>query len=123
MERFGTPEEVCARLATPFVANFMGSPPMNLMKDAPGYGTGAWLGVRPGHLDLGNTGWAVQIEAVDMLGADRLVYARRGAGSLVIRIHKDQGAPVVGATIHVQSRADRLHWFDAASGQRLPDAP
>jgi sn-glycerol 3-phosphate transport system ATP-binding protein len=122
MEQFGTPEDVYARPATTFVASFMGSPPMNLLKDAPGGRAGAVLGVRPEHLDIGDGGWAVQIEAVEMLGAERLVYARLGAESLVIRIHEDQGAPVVGATIRVQPRTDRLHWFDAASGQRLPDA-
>ena len=122
MEQFGTPEDVYARPATTFVASFMGSPPMNLLKEAPGGRAGALLGVRPEHLDIGDGGWAVQIEAVEMLGAERLVYARLGAESLVIRIHEDQGAPVVGATIRVQPRADRLHWFDAANGQRLPDA-
>ncbi|MGS5088638.1 sn-glycerol-3-phosphate ABC transporter ATP-binding protein UgpC [Hydrogenophaga sp. A37] len=123
MEQFGTPEDVYARPATTFVASFMGSPPMNLLKDVPGGRAGAVLGVRPEHLDIGDGGWAVQIEAVEMLGAERLVYARLGDESLVIRIHEDQGAPALGATIHVQPRADRLHWFDAASGQRRPDAP
>ena len=122
MEQFGTPEDVYARPATTFVASFMGSPPMNLLKDAPGGRAGALLGIRPEHLDIGDGGWAVQIEAVEMLGAERLVYARLGAESLVIRIHEDQGAPALGATIRVQPRADRLHWFDAASGQRRPDA-
>jgi sn-glycerol 3-phosphate transport system ATP-binding protein len=122
MEQFGTPEDVYARPATTFVASFMGSPPMNLLKDAPGGRAGAVLGVRPEHLDIGDGGWAVQIEAVEMLGAERLVYARLGTESLVVRIHEDQGAPTVGSTIFVQPRADRLHWFDAASGQRLRDA-
>jgi ABC-type sugar transport system ATPase subunit len=32
MEQFGTPEEVYTRPATTFVASFIGSPPMNLLK-------------------------------------------------------------------------------------------
>ncbi|MBC7598658.1 MAG: sn-glycerol-3-phosphate ABC transporter ATP-binding protein UgpC, partial [Polaromonas sp.] len=35
MEQFGTPEEVYNRPATTFVASFMGSPPMNLLKHGP----------------------------------------------------------------------------------------
>ena len=36
MEQFGTPEEVYNRPASTFVASFIGSPPMNLLKQAPG---------------------------------------------------------------------------------------
>ena len=36
MEQFGTPEEVYHRPATTFVASFIGSPPMNLLKDGAG---------------------------------------------------------------------------------------
>src|SRR5436189_6198580 len=35
MEQFGTPEEVYSTPATTFVASFMGSPPMNLLKNGP----------------------------------------------------------------------------------------
>ena len=36
MEQFGTPEDVYKRSASTFVASFMGSPPTNLLKAAPG---------------------------------------------------------------------------------------
>ncbi len=48
MEQFGTPEEVYSRPATTFVASFMGSPPMNLLKNAPGGKAGADSGHSPG---------------------------------------------------------------------------
>ncbi|QCB46677.1 sn-glycerol-3-phosphate ABC transporter ATP-binding protein UgpC [Hydrogenophaga sp. PAMC20947] len=118
MEQFGTPEEVYSRPATTFVASFMGSPPMNLLKDAPGGKPGSILGVRPEHLDIGDAGWELQVETVELLGAERLVHAYLGNERLIIRIHEDQGAPVVGSTIRAQPREERLHWFDAASGQR-----
>ena len=35
MEQIGTPDEVYHRPATTFVAGFIGSPPMNLLKKAP----------------------------------------------------------------------------------------
>jgi sn-glycerol 3-phosphate transport system ATP-binding protein len=118
MEQFGTPEEVYSRPATTFVASFMGSPPMNLLSHAPGGEIGRILGIRPEHLDIGDTGWALQVETVELLGAERLVHARLGNEKLIIRTHEDQGAPAVGSTIHALPREDRVHWFDAATGQR-----
>jgi len=118
MEQFGTPEEVYSRPATTFVASFIGSPPMNLLKNAPGGRPGSILGIRPEHLDVGDSGWALQVETVELLGAERLVHARLGDEMLIIRTHEDQGAPAIGSTIHAQPREDRLHWFDAETGQR-----
>ncbi len=118
MEQFGTPEEVYSRPATTFVASFIGSPPMNLLKHAPGGRPGSILGIRPEHLDVGDTGWPLQVETVELLGAERLVHARLGDEMLIIRIHEDQGAPAIGSTIHAQPREDRLHWFNAETGQR-----
>ncbi|AOW12318.1 glycerol-3-phosphate transporter ATP-binding subunit [Hydrogenophaga crassostreae] len=119
MEQFGTPEEVYSRPATTFVASFMGSPPMNLLKNAPGGKAGQILGIRPEHLDIGDAGWELQVETVELLGAERLVHVKLGSEGLIIRTHEDQPAPAVGSTILAQPREDRMHWFDAASGQRL----
>ncbi|MDP3836134.1 MAG: sn-glycerol-3-phosphate ABC transporter ATP-binding protein UgpC [Hydrogenophaga sp.] len=118
MEQFGTPEEVYSRPATTFVASFIGSPPMNLLKNAPGGRPGSILGIRPEHLDIGTGGWALQVETVELLGAERLVHARLGDEMLIIRTHEDQGAPAIGSTIHAQPREERVHWFDAQTGQR-----
>ena len=124
MEQFGTPEEVYNRPATTFVASFMGSPPMNLLKNAPntdfGGQPGAILGIRPEHLQVGATGWAVQVETIEMLGAERLVYCRLGDEPLIVRTDESlSSAPTLGATLHVMPRADRLHWFETATGKRL----
>jgi sn-glycerol 3-phosphate transport system ATP-binding protein len=124
MEQFGTPEEVYNRPATTFVASFMGSPPMNLLKQAPnaefGGKPGAILGIRPEHLTVGTTGWAVQVDTIEMLGAERLVYCRMGGEAIIVRTDESLStAPEIGATIHVTPRADRLHWFDAETGKRL----
>ena len=123
MEQFGTPEEVYNRPATTFVASFMGSPPMNLLKHAPnadfGDRPGTILGIRPEHLQVGSTGWAVQVDTMEMLGAERLVYCRFGDEFLIVRTDESQATPEIGATIHVAPRVDRLHWFDAETGKRL----
>ena len=126
MEQFGTPEEVYARPATTFVASFIGSPPMNLLKNAPnqenGGSAGAILGIRPEHLDVSATGWAILTEAIETLGAERLVYGRlndTGGEQVIVRIDEQHKPPAIGSTFHVTPRADRLHWFDAASGKRI----
>ena len=122
MEQFGTPEEVYTRPATTFVASFIGSPPMNLLRDAPDAKAGTIVGIRPEHLDITETGWALRVEAVEMLGAERLVYGRWSHGTgdevVIIRTEESAAVPVLGATIHVTPRQDRLHWFDAATGKR-----
>lgn len=119
MEQFGTPEEVYSQPATTFVASFIGSPPMNLLHHAPGGEPGKILGIRPEHLDLANDGWTLSVEAVEMLGAERLIYARLGKDSLIVRLHEGERAPKPGDTIHVKPRADRMHHFDAKTGMRI----
>ncbi len=123
MEQFGTPEEVYNRPATTFVGSFMGSPPMNLLKHGPnatlGGPAGAVMGVRPEHLQITAAGWPVQVETIEMLGAERLVYCRFGDEQLIVRANESDVCPALGANIHVTARADRMHWFDPESGKRL----
>ena len=126
MEQFGTPEEVYSRPATTFVASFMGSPPMNLLKHAPnerlGGPAGATLGIRPEHLDLTTdpaAGWAMEVETLEMLGAERLIYCRIQDEQIILRTDEHVVPPPVGATIHAAPRLDRLHWFDGTTGKRL----
>ncbi len=119
MEQFGTPEEVYHRPASTFVASFIGSPPMNLLKHAQGGRPGTVLGIRPEHLDVGTDGWPVRVESVELLGAERLVYGRVGDEQIIIRTDEEKAAPVADSVIQVKPRQERLHWFDAASGKRL----
>jgi sn-glycerol 3-phosphate transport system ATP-binding protein len=123
MEQFGTPEEVYTRPATTFVASFIGSPPMNLLKDAPDAAPGTVTGIRPEHLDITATGWALRVEAVEMLGAERLVYGRWAHGSgdelVIIRTEESHAVPAPGGTIHVTPRPDKLHCFNAATRKRM----
>jgi sn-glycerol 3-phosphate transport system ATP-binding protein len=123
MEQFGTPEEVYTRPATTFVASFIGSPPMNLLKNAPDAKPSIVTGVRPEHLDITHSGWAIKVEAVEMLGAERLVYGRWTHSVtdelVIIRTEESHAVPVLGATIHVTPRPDRIHHFDAATGKRI----
>ena len=126
MEQFGTPEEVYNRPASTFVASFMGSPPMNLLKNAPDGVVGQILGIRPEHLDISADtvkGWPLKVEAIELLGAERLVYAQLNADlnaeRVIIRIDENQASPSVGSTIYATPRTDKVHQFDAATGKRL----
>jgi sn-glycerol 3-phosphate transport system ATP-binding protein len=123
MEQFGTPEEVYTCPATTFVASFIGSPPMNLLKSAPEAQAGVITGIRPEHLDITPSGWALKVEAVEMLGAERLVYGRWAHSAtdelVIIRTEESHTVPALGATIHVTPRAEKLHAFDATTGKRM----
>jgi sn-glycerol 3-phosphate transport system ATP-binding protein len=119
MEQFGTPEEVYSKPATTFVASFMGSPPMNLLHQAPGMREDRILGIRPEHIDIADSGWSVTVETVELLGAERLIHTRLGTESMIIRLHEDQGSPAIGQTIKVRPREDKIHGFDRATGVRL----
>jgi sn-glycerol 3-phosphate transport system ATP-binding protein len=119
MEQFGTPEEVYHRPASTFVASFIGSPPMNLLRNAPGGRAGTVMGIRPEHLDIGQNGWEAEVETCELLGAERLIYARIGGEQIIVRSEENQPAPGPGQVIRVKPREDRLHWFDAATGKRI----
>jgi len=139
MEQIGTPEEVYARPATTFVAGFIGAPPMNLLRGhaegthfvAEGDATLAlphaaprdgalMLGVRPEHTDIGAAGgWALEVEMLEMLGAERLVHGHVGPAAFTLRIDGTRQPPHVGQTVHVAVEATHLHWFDPTDGRRV----
>jgi len=122
-EQFGTPEEVYHRPASTFVASFIGSPPMNLLKHAPQAAAGIVTGIRPEHLDMVPAGtpgaWTMAVDTVELLGAERLVYGRVGSDAVIVRIEENAPVPQAGAQCAVLPRPDRLHAFDATSGKRI----
>jgi sn-glycerol 3-phosphate transport system ATP-binding protein len=139
MEQIGTPEEVYARPASTFVAGFIGSPPMNLLKgraEGTNFHVGGItlplpaaaprdgeliLGLRPEHLDHWNAtqGWPLTVEMIEMLGAERLVYGRLGSELFTLRIDGTHVPPTVGETLMLELSAKHLHWFDAQTTQRV----
>ena len=125
VEQFGTPEEVYHQPASTFVASFIGSPPMNLLKNAPGGKPGQILGIRPEHIDVvpreaSDGGWDVQVHTVELLGAERLVYGTTAGGdTITLRMDEDKPYPKPGETTRVQPRHERLHWFHAETGKRI----
>jgi sn-glycerol 3-phosphate transport system ATP-binding protein len=124
MEQFGTPEEVYHHPASTFVASFIGAPPMNLLTTASHVEPGTILGIRPEHLEVvpqpAPLGWSVRVEAIEMLGAERLLYTRLDSEQIIVRVNEGQGTvPAIGSTLHIAPQAGRLHRFDEATGKRL----
>ncbi len=139
-EQIGTPAEIYARPATTFVAAFIGSPPMNLLKataDATGgslavdggtirlpeavpaiAGKVVQFGVRPENLRLDGDQIEIEVEMVESLGADHLIHGHLGQQPLVARAGPDANPPL-GSKVRLSFAAHDAHWFDATTGARL----
>jgi sn-glycerol 3-phosphate transport system ATP-binding protein len=143
VEQIGTPSEVYERPATIFVAGFVGSPPMNLIRvqrndrgrvtfedgaEVPPAALPASLpsgdlvlGIRPEHLQpCADTadGFATEVELVEVLGADNHAHVKYRGQHLIARLPQ-QTRPAVGSRLFVRPRPDAWHIFDAASGARI----
>jgi len=142
LRQVGTPAELYGRPADVFVARFIGSPGMNILRGR-GRGTGddggvvdcgafsipvsleryegeVYLGVRPEHVSLVAPDQgigAADVRGVEPLGPDTLVRLDGGGEPLVARVH---GIPDLRPGDRVGVKLDRrqLHLFDAA-GARL----
>ena len=138
IEQFGTPEEVYGKPATTFVAGFIGSPPMNLLNgvadgssftvgtqtlalpQAAPRGGALLLGARPEHVDIDPQGsWSMTVDVQEMLGAERLVYGHIGNEAFTLRIDGTLPPPKAGETLRLTVAPEHLHWFDAATQQRV----
>ena len=151
IEQIGTPESVYERPASLFVASFIGSPPMNLLRDWAALGaatvaaTGASLrnalgtdlqenavqnvvlGVRPEDaviVDAPPSGalWPFAVEVIEMLGAERLIHGRVGTESVIVRQEASRPAPRAGQQVSLQISPSKLHTFDARTGRRTDNA-
>ncbi|KFU78350.1 carbohydrate ABC transporter ATP-binding protein, CUT1 family [Amycolatopsis lurida] len=142
LQQCDTPVGLFAKPVNVFVAGFIGSPAMNLLKttvDADGAvaggtrlpltpaqrsaltGPGIVVGVRPEGWTIGDGGFEAVVEVVEELGSDQYLYCRDGDRVLTVRTPGmapwQRGEPI---TLTPQPGA--VHLFDAATGDRLPDA-
>ncbi len=97
---------------------------MNLLKSAPGGKAGTVYGIRPEHLDVTpGQGWPLIVDTVELLGAERLIYARvQGMNAdeqVIVRVEEGTFMPNNGDLMHVTPRPDRIHTFDADTGKRI----
>jgi multiple sugar transport system ATP-binding protein len=144
IEQWGTPQEIYDRPASMFVADFIGSPPMNFLRfegtfppgagavrlggievPVPPVGEGVSgralaLGVRPEHVRLGDDG-ALRGEIVDAeyLGTTQIVTIRAASGLLKARIPASERVRA-GETTGLSFDTATLSLFDAGTGRAMP---
>jgi multiple sugar transport system ATP-binding protein len=117
IQQVGTPGEVYDHPANVFVAQFIGTPPMNLLRgslaEAIAKRANVIAGIRPEHLHLGD-GIPATIDMVEPIGHETIVYATAGSEKLVA-IFDPHEAPRAGETVSFTVDPARLHLFDAQS--------
>jgi multiple sugar transport system ATP-binding protein len=124
IEQVAPPVEVYSSPANTFVARFIGAPAMNLLPaDLAGIAApaGAVVGVRPHDITL-DPGGSIRatVDLVEPRGHDTVVHLRLEDGALSpILAVVERAAPLVGSTVVLSLRADKLHLFDGRSGLRL----
>jgi multiple sugar transport system ATP-binding protein len=143
VEQIGTPLELFDRPGNLFVAQFIGSPAMNVLPgtlrlngsagvEAFGHtwptlpqtqgqdGQPVQYGVRPGDIRLAASGDGIpaKVVVVEPTGAETELLVQVGDKQMVVILH-GRTAVQPDETVHLQVDADKTHVFDAAGGQRL----
>ena len=129
IEQMGTPIELYEKPATTFVATFIGSPSMNLIKPTGGSNANwpsdtATLGIRPEDLVIAETSPAsgfrvkVQVMAVELVGAESYVHGMTEDGGTIVFRVPGRSVIAIGETLDLTALPDRFHLFDA-EGKRL----
>jgi multiple sugar transport system ATP-binding protein len=144
IEQIGTPLELFDRPRNLFVAQFIGSPAMNVLAgtlrvqggrtwvEAQGQswptvaqaqgrdGQAVQYGVRPSDIRVGATGGGIPatVVVVEPTGAETELVLRAGESELVVLMHGRTGAQP-DDTVYLDIDAAQTHVFDTAGGQRL----
>jgi len=148
IQQIDTPMALYDRPANLFVAGFLGSPAMNVLRgtlqgDAGGVSVvdGAWraplgqatidptwlqksiaVGVRPEHLQPAAAddahAFSARIEGIEPVGNEIFVNLSSGQHALTMRV-APQALPAVGEEIRVAIHPQGLHFFSAETGERL----
>ncbi|RPI53537.1 MAG: ABC transporter ATP-binding protein [Acidobacteria bacterium] len=117
LEQIGAPMEVYQRPANTFVAEFVGTPAMNLLPSE----AGIIMGIRPHDIEIVSTAEADErggIEIVEPLGSTLLVHVKTDTRPHLVRVVVPADTVMaVGAMVGLRMRRDRLHRFDAATGR------
>jgi multiple sugar transport system ATP-binding protein len=145
LQQFGTPAEIYERPANVFVADFIGTPSMTLL-DAGLHWVGSQaearigsvslplpahlvaretadglaikLGVRPEDVILDGEGIAATVKVIEPTGHESIVLFGLDGWTITARVPA-QMRLTVGQLQRISLRAEKLHLFDRASGQRL----
>jgi multiple sugar transport system ATP-binding protein len=143
LQQCAAPRELYRNPVNMFVAEFIGSPAMNLLTVPVidhRVALGDWsiqlpreigsatrelvVGIRPEHLEVGGTGVEMQIDLVEELGADAYLYGRITNAdnaldhSIVVRTD-GQDPPLRGSRVRVHPQPAHLHFFGVDGGRLL----
>src|ERR1700712_2742940 len=129
IEQVGSPLTLYDRPANRFVAQFIGTPQMNVVDRAElpagvGLANAAFVGIRPEGLRLTAPGAgqiSAQVELIEALGAETLVYLHTPRGAQIVLRQNSRTTLVAGDNVGVDVELAHLHWFDA-SGRLLAAA-
>ena len=116
IEQQGPPQELYEQPQTVFAAEFIGSPPMNLLaSEHDDY----WLGLRTTQININPTGngHAARVVASDYHGADTLIFLDLDGQPLQISSAGHRQCRV-GETLYVDWRPEYEHYFRRDSGKR-----
>jgi sn-glycerol 3-phosphate transport system ATP-binding protein len=135
VEQNGAPADLYETPANTFVARFIGTPPMNLLRLERGAGgaviastaapviapvefADSMVGIRPEHVVLGSAaGIAAEVTALEYLGADSLLSCRVGTQTLIARVGGRVGLRA-GDTAQLSWARGAPCFFDAAGKRR-----
>ena len=121
IEQVGTPLAVYDKPANQFVAQFIGTPQMNVVAAAQvpsvsGVPQGGFVGLRPENVTLlpaGQGGLQGTVDLVEALGAETLIYVSTDTGAqLISRLNVRTGLRM-GDKVGVVVDAANAHFFDA----------
>jgi multiple sugar transport system ATP-binding protein len=143
VEQIGAPLELYDRPANLFVAGFIGSPAMNMLKGtirldgkpsfvieggvslplaqapAGSHGRPAIYGIRPEHLTLGGSdGVPAEVSVLEPTGLETQVFAKVGTQKIVA-VFRQRMTARPGETLPMTPEVASAHLFDAETGARL----
>ena len=116
----GSPRELYEKPANLFVAQFIGSPKMNIMDLGPNLRVSAEpnvrkVGLRPEHITVGAPGEGLcdgTVDVLEYLGADTFLIVDAGdLGQLTVRVTGESDIQE-GQQIGLLANSDSLHFFD-----------
>ena len=132
IEQVGTPLELYDRPANQFVAQFIGTPQMNVLplqqlpavvaQQAPARAVGGAIGLRPENVSVrsgGSTPVAGQVDLVEALGAETLIYVSTADGAQFVARQNARTGLHAGDAVSLDIDASQAHWFDTA-GRVVP---
>ena len=121
VEQVGSPLELYNKPRNLFVASFIGSPTMNIVRgDAAVKRNAAAIGIRPEHCDISTTAgeWPAKVRLAEHLGSDTFLYVEAdNIGQMNVRL-SGEAPSQPGQRIFVTPQEARVHRFDV-NGLRI----